>query len=292
MKKKISIPLICIILGLIIAIVFPMFSSKNEINVVPIDIDYNSGGSKLLVGKASNLFQVYVYENDITNIGDGVLDTQHIVIEYDPEKMNTYDEIKINNNEKILVIIPIFTELAYIHGGFYSYYENKCGESCLTVPIKTDIPLSYHSSENAVKTLKLLGYELVTDIEVDKNPNILKNYDRVILLHNEYMTKNEFDAIQDFPNVIYLYPNSSYAEIKVDYSKNTMKLVKGHGFPTKDTDNGFQWKYDNTRPDEYNTKCENWKFTKISNGKILDCYPENIIYRDALLLKTIKEMSD
>lgn len=280
------------VIGLILITInfTPIFNIKNEIIVTPVDIDFNSGGSKFLIGKASNLFHVSVYENDIINVGNGVLDTQYNIIEFNPKNLELYDKIKVNRNEKVVFIIPIFTEIAYGHGGFYSYYKDECDESCLKIPIKINNPLSYHSSVNAVKTLRLLGYQFITDIEVDKNPDILKDFDKIIILHNEYVTKKEFDAILNHPNVIYLYPNSLYAEIKVDYSENTISLVKGHGFPTKDIDNGFQWKYDNTHPYEYDTMCENWKFMKISNGVMLNCYPENIIYRDFLLLKTIKEI--
>lgn len=280
------------IIGLILITInfTPIFNIKNEIIVTPVDIDFNSGGSKFLIGKASNLFHVSVYENDIINVGNGVLDTQYNIIEFNPKNLELYDKIKVNSNEKVVFIIPIFTEIAYGHGGFYSYYKDECDESCLKIPIKINNPLSYHSSVNAVKTLRLLGYQFITDIEVDKNPDILKDFDKIIILHNEYVTKKEFDAISNHPNVIYLYPNSLYAEIKVDYSENTISLVKGHGFPTKDIGNGFQWKYDNTHPYEYDTMCENWKFMKISNGVMLNCYPENIIYRDFLLLKTIKEI--
>lgn len=280
------------VIGLILITInfISIFNIKNEIIVTPVDIDFNSGGSKFLIGKASNLFHVSVYENDIINVGNGVLDTQYNIIEFNPKNLELYDKIKVNSNEKVVFIIPIFTEIAYGHGGFYSYYKDDCDESCLKIPIKINNPLSYHSSVNAVKTLRLLGYQFITDIEVDKNPDILKDFDKIIILHNEYVTKKEFDAILNHPNVIYLYPNSLYAEIKVDYSENTISLVKGHGFPTKDIDNGFQWKYDNTHPHEYDTMCENWKFMKISNGVMLNCYPENIIYRDFLLLKTIKEI--
>ena len=39
------------------------------------------------------------------------------------------------------------------------------------------------------KILKLLNYKFLSDIDIDKNPEILKNFDKVILLHNEYVTK-------------------------------------------------------------------------------------------------------
>ena len=70
-------------------------------------------------------------------------------------------------------------------------------------------------------------------MSIDKNPDMLKKYDKVIMLHNEYVTRNMFDAITNHPNVIYLYPNALYAEIEVDYENNLMTLIRGHGYPER-----------------------------------------------------------
>ena len=68
--------------------------------------------------------------------------------------------------------------------------------------------LLYTSSGNAIQAFDLLGYDVLTDAIVDKNPNILKKYDKVIILHNEYVTRAMFDAITSHPKIIYLYPNA------------------------------------------------------------------------------------
>ena len=69
-------------------------------------------------------------------------------------------------------------------------------------------------------------------LTVDQNPEILQNYDTVILLHNEYVTKKQFDAISTHPNLIFLHPNALYAlEIDVNYDTNTMTLIRGHDYP-------------------------------------------------------------
>lgn len=145
------------------------------------------------------------------------------------------------------------------------------------------------ANPNAAQVLKLLGYSFVTDIDVDKNPSILSKYNKVIILHNEYVTKKEFDAITSHPNVIYLYPNALYAEIKSDYAKNTITLVRGHSYPEKRISNGFDWKFDNSNL-EYDTDCKNMQFYKINNGWMLNCYPENIIHKSMKFLEIIKKL--
>ena len=66
-------------------------------------------------------------------------------------------------------------------------------------------------------------------------------------------------------------------------------MVRGHNYPENNILNGFDWEYDNTHPYEYDTECLDWKFYEIENGKMLNCYPEYVIFKDKLLLKMIKE---
>ncbi|SMH72213.1 hypothetical protein [Candidatus Nitrosotalea okcheonensis] len=36
-------------------------------------------------------------------------------------------------------------------------------------------------------------------------------------MHNEYVTKKEFDAITSHPDVIFLYPDALYAQVRTNY---------------------------------------------------------------------------
>jgi hypothetical protein len=271
------------------------------ISVIAYDLQSNNGESqtqfnppsdsptenKLGLNIYHSLFKVTVHENDYV-IENNTKIWNHAEFELKPELADLYDEIGVTNHpQNTIVINPVFTAMAYSDHGFYSYYRGECDTSCLTVKIADD-PLSYHSSENGIKILKLLGYSFITDIDVDKNPNILSKYDKVILLHNEYVTKKEFDAITSHPNVIYLYPNSLFAEIKADYDANTITLIRGHSYPDKEIANGFGWKFDNTNY-EADNECKDMFFYKIDNGYMLNCYPVGMIYKGKLLLKQIKD---
>jgi hypothetical protein len=101
------------------------------------------------------------------------------------------------------------------------------------------------------------------------------------------VTKKEFDAITNHPDVIFLYPNALYAEVKSDYNANTITLVRGHGFPDTSIRNGFDWKYDSSK-NEYNLGCENWHFYKSANYTMLNCYPEYRILYDVKLIKALQ----
>lgn len=189
--------------------------------------------------------------------------------------------------DRTLVIIPLLTANAYEKGGFYDYYSGKCDESCLTISLH-DVDLREQSSGQAVRVLGKLGYEFTNDYHLDlflqKNPNYLEQYKKVIVLHSEYVTERIFDALQMHPKVIYLAPNAMYGQVRI--SQRHMTLIAGHDYKKH---NGFDWEYDNT-PQEYDKSCKDWKFTPIRNGYQLNCNPETTIYRNLELLRQLKAL--
>ncbi|MDC8451594.1 MAG: hypothetical protein LV477_01645, partial [Candidatus Nitrosotalea sp.] len=191
-----------------------------------------------------------------------------------------------NETRKSVVIIPVLTSSAYSEYGFYAHYRGEC-KACLTIKIRDDLT-SFTDSSNGLKVLKSLGYNTITDIDIDKNPHILEQYDKVIVLHNEYVTQREFDAITGHKHVMYLYPNALYAKVTINYWNDTVTLVRGHGYPDSTIRNGFDWKFDNSKF-EYDRECNNWSFHEISNGMMLDCYPEGRLDYDMFLLQALKE---
>jgi len=274
-----------VILVMIGILIFYSYQSLEEpIQVVELNLDFEPEGTRINFLDDSEIFTMYSYEEHW--VKDNMF--YYVFYELKPQLEAFINDIGVhNNNQKTVFVIPVFTNTAYEEHGFYSYYKGECDESCLTKKIAFDNPFSYVSSDSGIKILRLLGYDFITDIEIDKNPEILKNYDKIIILHNEYVTQREFDAITSHPKVIYLYPNSLYAEVTVDYESETITLVRGHGY--QGVDNSFDWEFDNTHPDEFDIECKNWKFNKISNGVQLNCYPENVLYKEITLLKSIKE---
>lgn len=203
------------------------------------------------------------------------------------EYFGLYQKLRYNSSSSTVFVYPVFTQAAYDHNGFYDYYSGNCDARCLSIPLQYTIGGSgTTSSMIGTSVLTFLGYPYITDIDIDKNPNILKKYDRVIMLHSEYVTQKEFDAITNHPNVFYLYPNSLYALVQTNYDNNTLTLVRGHGYPDASIKNGFGWKFDNSQF-EYDSRCDNWSITTIDNGKMLNCYPGFRMLYDEKLLMTI-----
>ena len=212
---------------------------------------------------------------------------------YHAGKMPELDYFKdyelLRDTSNSVVIYPIFTQSAYEWNGIHDFYTGRC-DSCLTTSIQDYYKKSFASSANAYRILEFLDYEIIDDIELDKNPSILKKFDKVILLHNEFVTKAEFEAITQHPKVIYLYPNALSSEVKSDYDDNTITLVRGPNYPDVNIQNGFDWEHDNSQYFE-DWSCNDWEFYQISNGYMLNCFPETELpHYGRDILKTIKTL--
>jgi hypothetical protein len=255
----------------------------------------NESSPKLVEANVNSLFKVMAYENDFEII-EGKKIWRNVIYELDESKSKEYE--KLVNTKKSAVIFPIFTAAAYSEPGFYTFYRGDCDrefhgvlfqdDDCLTIKINEEYSPSFTSSGDGLQVLNLLNYDIITDITIHQNPEILSSYEKIILLHNEYVTSVEFDAITSHPNVIYLYPNALYAEIDFDEELWEISLVRGHNYPEITIRNGFDWRFDNS-PDEYDVTCNNMKFSKIDNGWMLNCYPENTLHKSKQLLKQIRD---
>ncbi len=247
-----------------------------------------------MVFVSSSFFEVYGINGDcLVDPSDGISKWRSNMLALNPYKMDMYNEVAVwNDSQNAVVVYPYFTFAAYQPQGFYDYYRGECDDCTTTkfVPPKSQ----YTSSGLGHQALTLLGYPSITDIEIDKNPDILQQFDKVIILHNEYVTRTMFDAITSHPNVIYLYPNALYAEIEVNYADRTITLIRGHNYPEQEITNGFDWPFDNTHPYEYDAKCNDMEFYKIGGAWMTNCYPDLLFLtnEDVLVnvLKTIKDL--
>jgi len=270
--------------------------NKKILGKVPLeDIKFSSSWAidkNFLVFAQSAFFEIYgVYGNCIMD-GDSQV-WESLLLGLNPNKMDIYNEVAVwNDPQKTVVVYPYFTSVAYTEPGFYTYFRGEC-DDCTTTKFAQPTVL-YTSSGIGHQALTLLGYTSITDAEIDKNPSILQQFDKVIMLHNEYVTRTMFDAITSHPNVLYLYPNALYAEIEVNYMDETITLIRGHNYPEPEIINGFDWEFDNTHPYEYDTKCQILEMYKIKNGWMTTCYPENVFLKKSQqlfdLLKTIKDL--
>jgi len=292
-QKLIVIPIVILIV--IIGAYIGMAPSENtEISKIEEKTEFMNS-PELIQTNVKSLFKVMAYDNDFQMI-DGEKIWRNVYYELDESKLDIYQDLK--NNKNSAVVFPIFTAAAYSEPGFYTFYRGECDQEfhgvlfreddCLTVKLDEEYNPGFTSSANGLQVLNLLGYDVITDITIHQNPNVLVQYEKIILLHNEYMTSVEFDAIVSHPNVIYLYPNALYAEIDFDEDLWEISLVRGHNYPETTIRNGFDWKFDNSI-EEYDVTCNDMKFSKIDNGWMLNCYPENVLHKTKELLAQIRD---
>ena len=271
--------------------------NKNILGNVPLeDVTFSSSwqtNKNYLVFASSSFFEIYAKTGDCIVSDEGNLIWRSLSLALNPNKMDMYNEVAVwNDPQKTVVVYPFLTFSAYNEPGFYDYYSGEC-DDCTTTKI-TQPTVLYTSSGIGHQALTILGYPSISDIEIDKNPSILQQFDKVIMLHSEYVTRTMFDAITNHPNVFYLYPNALYAEIEVDYMDETITLIRGHNYPEPGITNGFDWELDNTHPYEFDSVCLDMEIYKIENGWMTTCYPENLFLQNTeqlfKLLKLIKDL--
>ena len=270
--------------------------NKKILGKVPLeDIKFSSSwqvNKDRLVFAASAFFEIYGVYGNCGMAGDNLV-WKSVMLGLNPNKMDTYNEVAVwNDPQKTVVVYPYFTSVAYTEPGFYTYFRGEC-DDCTTAKFVQPTVL-YTSSGIGHQALTLLGYPTITDVDIDKNPSILQQFDKVIMLHNEYVTRTIFDAVTNHPNVIYLYPNALYAEIEVNYIDETITLIRGHNYPEPEITNGFDWEFENTHPYEFDSECKSMDIYRIKNGHMTTCYPENVFLKNNeqifKLLKLIKDL--
>ena len=278
--------------------------NKKILGQVPLeDITFSSSWQLKnydLVFVQSSFFEIYGFHGHCVMEGGNQI-WESLLLGLNPNKLHLYNEVAVwDDPQKTVVVYPYFTYVAYNEPGFYTYYRGEC-DDCTTAKFvpPTLFYNEYQSSGLGHQALTLLGYSTITDAEIDQNPDILQQFDKVIMLHNEYVTRAMFDAITNHQKVIYLYPNALYAEIEVDYIDGTITLIRGHNYPEPEITNGFDWEFDNTHPYEYDNLCLDMEMYKIDivygiNGWMTNCYPENVFLEDTerifKLLKLIKDL--
>ena len=298
MNKKIIVILI-ISISIILSTIFFMSSKYNDVQIFEIqsndlfDVEFYLE-SQLVnhtfkIANEGTLYDRYLDESDYNRWNQG-LDLTDPIIRYEYTDNVIIDKSTSGpENPNTVVIYPTFTSAAYSEPGFYTYFAGECDESCITNLSFATTELKYTSSGWTTQLLHKLGYNFISDIDVDKNPEILKNYDTLILLHNEYVTKKMFDAISIHPNIIFLFPNALYAEIEVNHDDQTMSLIRGHNYPQPEIKNGFDYAIEEQFHEyEYDNDCFNWKFVQFENGYALNCYPDAVIWDMHEMVVTLK----
>jgi len=291
-KKTLVIIIACVLVSAsVLSMTFgiiPATTSKTTLSMSDYIDDLST--THTVKAQSTSNFDLYVTPDDIQRLQNNFMNIDGIrILLNESNSEQLIEDLKPNSGT--VVIYPVFTSAAYKEPGFYTHFAGKCDQSCVTDLSFENPEFQFTSSGATAQILYHVGYDFLTDVQVDQNPEILENYETVILLHNEYVTQKQFDAISNHSNLIFLHPNALYAEIVVDYNTNTMTLIQGHDYPPENPmKNGFNYEIEQRFHEyEYDTECNDWEFIEIINGFHLNCYPESIIIDNLEILKKIKE---
>ena len=153
------------------------------------------------------------------------------------------------------IVKPIFTHSAYQKGAFYTFYDHHTNDDTtqydLTM-LTTQVLNGWGQSRGAlVHFYPLINnntINVITDIDVHNND--ITQYNKLILLHNEYVTQQYYDNLRNFVErggtLILFDANSLYAEVLYDNVANTITLRLGHS-----------WSFDGTRAEK--SVAERWE---------------------------------
>ena len=286
----------------VIGLTLFIFTTFNNVLIIDVESEELFNVSSLINSELeNNIFKLdnlgTVYDRYVVG-SDYDLWLQNItlddaIIKYQFVEHVTIEKTMIGpDNPNTVIIYPTFTSAAYREPGFYTYFRGDCDESCITDVTFSKPELKYTSSGMTTQLLHTLGYNFISDVDVDKNPEILKNYDTLILLHNEYVTKKMFNAISTHPNIIFLFPNSLFAEIEVNHDDQTMTLIRGHNYPQLEIQNGFNYEVEERFHEyEYDNTCLDYKFIEFDNGYALNCYPDAIIWDSPDIIGHLKSLT-
>lgn len=194
--------------------------------------------------------------------------TRILVRVTDNAGMENWDEVIINPAEgrklleiqnhdpdrSIAFVEPSFTEAAYGVGGFYEFYAKHQGvrfDEVVTTDLDlmvSEIPSRPDRSyfEPILQRVEEFlppqaAITVISDVHVHDGlifmPDGSNSFRALFLLHNEYVTQQEYDNFRRFVEnggtLVFVDSNAFYAEVSYDRENCTVTLVKGH-----------DWEYD------------------------------------------------
>lgn len=192
--------------------------------------------------------------------------------------------IMLEYQHSAILIKPTFTISAYQPN---SWYDNKTKSVITYYNEPFTNRMEYGGAYNAFESLKD-RVDTVNDRYVSEHPEILNRYNTVILLHNEYMTRQEYNAIMNHTNVFYVFPNAGYRFVTYDINTNQITLLNYTGNKYASS----VWTSYESNPtsqpkqvSEFNQCILPFSYTKVNypNGIGYNCYPEFQITFNAIM---------
>ncbi|GEM_PF-5361667 len=176
------------------------------------------------------------------------------------------------------IVKPVFTHSAYQKGAFYTFYDRHKNDTATQYDLNmltTKMVYGWGHSKGALvyfyPSIKNNTINVITDVEVHNND--ITQYNKLILLHNEYVTQPYYDNLRNFVErggTLILFDGSPlYAEVSYDNVANTITLLLGH-----------YWSFDGIQAEKSvgeRWEQENQEFIGSNYGGIGKYHEENVL---------------
>ncbi|GEM_PF-868001 len=221
---------------------YPFNDQYDFVMATPVQADWSSWSIPVEIHETATRILVRVTDNaGNENWDEVIIDIQEMKQKHDSR----------DSSRAVAFVEPSFTAAAYNLDGFYEFYdkykdvdfgEDVTGDLHL---MTADIPAAPDKAyfEPILKRVKdFLPAEVKTPIIGDTDVHdgfVFRNdgsnaYEALFLLHNEYVTQQEYDNLRSFVSnggkVVYLDGNLFYGEVSYDKTYCTATLIKGHNW--------------------------------------------------------------
>jgi len=192
------------------------------------------------------------------------------------ELESTYDFLK-NSTQSTIVVYPTYTYYANEKNSLADVGTENC-DRCETYMFDYGLRRPYGYSDIGGSFLPIAEryFNMTDDYIVNKHPEILDAFDRVILMRNTYVTENLRQTILSHDKVIYLFPDAMTKQINI--TNSTMTYI-GEYEPLHSM--VPVWNDDN--------RCADWLFVPVENGYIMTCFPDVALINNNEMLITIRD---
>jgi hypothetical protein len=188
---------------------------------------------------------------------------------------------------KIAFVQNTFSESAYDADGFYIKYKSAHNNNKeINVTTGDDMPTTFVRSEASEQYILTLAKHLknstimpkasfnnITDQDIHNDlifsttHNTRNVYDILILFREEYVTQKMYDNLRRFVNnggtIVFMDANPFVAEVNYNKVKNTITLVKGHGWESDGTKSVKQ-----SVPERWFNETKNWVGSNVVNRPV------------------------
>ncbi len=219
---------------------YPFNDDYDFVMTTPAQADWSSWSIPVEIHETATRILVRVTDNaGNENWDEVIVDIQEMKQKHDSR----------DSRRAVAFVEPSFTAAAYNLDGFYEFYDKyediDFGEDVIddlhlmTADIPADPEKAYF--EPIMQRVKdFVPEEVKTTIIGDMDVHdgfIFRNdgsnaYEALFLLHNEYVTQQEYDNLRSFVSnggrVVFLDGNLFYGEVSYDKTHCTATLIKGH----------------------------------------------------------------